>query len=119
MLINNLFDISPVQEIEGKLVTEVTLNASNTIFDGHFPGNPVTPGVIQIQLVKEILEIHYKKDVTLNTIGRCKFLAILNPTDSLKITVEISVKEIDNTLKINAVGKDDSTSYFKFSAVYS
>jgi 3-hydroxyacyl-[acyl-carrier-protein] dehydratase len=119
MLIDNLFDIKPITKVDEKLITEVTINASNTIFDGHFPGNPITPGVVQIQLVKEILEKHYDKTLSLDSIGRCKFLAVLNPTDSPIITVEITVKEVVDTLKINAVGKDDSTSYFKFSAVYS
>lgn len=119
MLIDNLFDINTIKKLEEKLITEVTINRSNTIFDGHFPGNPVTPGVIQIQLVKEILEKHYQKNIKLDSIGRCKFLAVLNPVESPTISVEIAVKEIDNTLKINAVGKDESTSYFKFSAVYS
>jgi 3-hydroxyacyl-[acyl-carrier-protein] dehydratase len=119
VLIDNLFDINPIQQIEDKLITEVTINASNSIFDGHFPGNPVTPGVIQIQLAKEVLEKYYDRTINLDSIARCKFLAVLNPVESPTITVEITVKEIDNTLKINAVGKDDSTSYFKFSAVYS
>ena len=119
MLIDNLFDIKPIEKIEDKLITTVRINASNSIFEGHFPNNPVTPGVIQIQLIKEILELHYKKSVKMESIGRCKFLAILNPTNTPIITVEVSVKEIENTLKINAVGKDNTTSYFKFSAVYS
>ena len=119
MLIDNLFDINTIKKLEEKLITEVTINKSNTIFDGHFPGNPVTPGVIQIQLVKEILEKYYQRNIKLDSIGRCKFLAVLNPVESPTISIEITVKEIDNTFKINAVGKDNSTSYFKFSAVYS
>ena len=119
MLIDNLFDIDPIKKIDDKIITEVTINASNTIFKGHFPENPVTPGVIQIQLIKEILEIHYQRNMKLDSIGRCKFLAVLNPIESPTITIEVTVKEIENTFKINAVGKDNSTSYFKFSAVYS
>jgi len=119
MLIENLFEIGPIDKTESKLITEVTINASNIIFKGHFPERPVTPGVIQIQLIREILEIHYQRNIRLESIGRCKFLAVLNPLESSIITVEITVKEMDNTYKINAVGKDNSTSYFKFSAIYS
>ena len=119
MLIDHLFEISHLKKVDDKIITEVIINASNSVFNGHFPGNPVTPGVIQIQLVKEILEEYFQRSMNLVSIGRCKFLEVLNPVVTPKITVEIIVKEIDGSIKIDAVGKNNTTNYFKFSAVYS
>ena len=39
------------QEIHAK----IALNADSPVYAGHFPGFPVTPGVCQVQMVKDIL----------------------------------------------------------------
>ena len=39
-----------------KLITRIKLNKDHDIYNGHFPNNPITPGVIIIQIIKEILE---------------------------------------------------------------
>ncbi len=118
MLVEDLFEFKSIENKEGKLFSKVVINASNAIFEGHFPDNPITPGVIQVQLVKEILEEELKRKLSLKSMGRCKFLAILNPEITPEIEVEIAMTETENGLKINAVGKHLEVSYFKFSALY-
>ena len=118
MLVKDLFEFKSIENQEGKIKAQVLINAKNSIFEEHFPNNPVTPGVIQVQLVKEILEEEFKQKFKLKTMGRCKFLAVLNPETSPEIEVEISTKPSEEGLKINAVGKDAENTYFKFSALY-
>ena len=118
MLIKELFEFKSIENKEGKLFATVVINASNAIFEGHFPNNPITPGVVQVQLVKEILEEELKQSLSLKTMGRCKFLAILNPETTPEIEVEITMTETEEGLKINAVGKHLDVNYFKFSALY-
>lgn len=118
MLVEKLFEIEDVKQVENKLSTTVEINAKNKIFEGHFPNNPITPGVIQVQLVKEILEKHFNKSLKLSTMDRCKFVAILNPETNPVIDVEITVDKLDDSYKIKASGKDASNTYFKFSALY-
>ena len=65
MLINDFFTISELTNSEDTIESKVQLNASHKIFDGHFPGNPVTPGVVQIQIVKELLEKALEKEYVL------------------------------------------------------
>lgn len=119
MLINDLFKIENIEKKDNVINSKVTINAANHIFDGHFPNNPITPGVVQIQLAKEILELHYNKTFKLNTIGRCRFVAILNPAENPTIEVSLTIVETEEGLKVNALGKNEANSYFKFSATYS
>jgi len=118
MLLNDFFKIIDISATAEKLTVQIQLDATHKIFDGHFPGNPVTPGVVQLQMVKEILEFHYKKDLLLIAISRCKFLQILNPQNTPIIFIHIEIALADADVKINATGLFDGTSYFKFSATY-
>jgi 3-hydroxyacyl-[acyl-carrier-protein] dehydratase len=121
MLINDFFQILESNNTDSTLTSLVKINAQHKIFEGHFPNNPVTPGVVQIQIVKEILEDHLSQKLVLKEMGRCKFLAVLNPNDDSEIEIKISysITESGQT-KISAQGasKEKKQSFFKFNALY-
>ena len=73
---------------------------------------------MQLDLVKSILEEELNKKIKLSTLNRCKFLAIWNPSEMPNIDVELTLKEVDEGLKVNALGKTKTTNIFKFSALY-
>ena len=118
MLLNSFFEIVESSASADKLISVIRINAGHEIFKGHFPGNPVTPGVVQIQMVKEILANHYQKDLKLKTMSRCKLLRILNPgeTPLLHITMDISFE--NDLMKVHASGHEKENVYFKLNAVY-
>lgn len=118
MLINDFFKITDSTNAVGKLSSRIKLNAKHKIFGGHFPGNPVTPGVVQIQIVKEILENHFNKELALKTMSRCKFLRILNPNETPELFINLEISETEGVIKINAVGQEQENTFFKFSATY-
>ena len=120
MLINDFFSINSIKILEETIEANTRLNASHRIFNGHFPENPVTPGVVQIQMVKEILENALEKECALKEVGRCKFLAILNPNENSVITITIKYSVEDDVLKVSAQGSslDKATTFFKFTAKY-
>ena len=120
MLINDFFTISDVNNEEGTIEAKIQLNASHQIFEGHFPENPVTPGVVQIQIVKEIIESVLERTCLLKEMGRCKFMAILNPNENKEINIVLKHSIEDDILKISAQGSsiDKSVTFFKFNAKY-
>ena len=122
MLINDFFNVINIESTETSIISSIQLNSSHRIFDGHFPNNPVTPGVVQLQIVKELLEKGLNRECILKEVGRCKFLAILNPNDTPEILINIKYTiEDDNKVKISSSGStaDGSTTFFKFTAKYS
>jgi 3-hydroxyacyl-[acyl-carrier-protein] dehydratase len=97
MLLNDFFSINNIHTSDNYTVT-ATLNAAHPIFKGHFPGNPVTPGVCLTQMVKESIEQIIHKKLTLKQGSNLKFLAILNPELHPKVIISIQLKEKEDTL---------------------
>jgi 3-hydroxyacyl-[acyl-carrier-protein] dehydratase len=117
MLLNDFFEIVELSLAGNKIISRIKLNAAHKIYAGHFPGNPITPGVVQIQIVKEILEHVHKKELRLAAMSRCKFLKILNPDQTPFITIDIAVSE--NPLQVSVSGIENEEIYFKLSAQFS
>ena len=59
---------SSEKEENGRFIAKITLNKDHDIFNGHFPGNPVTPGVCMMQIVKELTEEFTGKQLFLKSI---------------------------------------------------
>jgi 3-hydroxyacyl-[acyl-carrier-protein] dehydratase len=104
MLKDNFYTLKSIEELENNTVQfALTLNPSHPIFEGHFPGNPVTPGVVQLEMIKELLNIHLNRSLHLVDMPTCKFLAILNPNTTPEVNLEIQIgEELEGKLRINA-----------------
>lgn len=120
MLINDFFTIITIEQTESSILSTIKLNATHQIFEGHFPNNPITPGVVQIQIIKELLEKFFNQKLMLKEMGRCKFLSILNPNENAEIVIKIDFTKADEMIKVTTEGtsKDGSRTFFKFNAKY-
>ena len=57
MLLENFYKIIHRKEREdGKREIEIELNPGHALYQGHFPGQPVVPGVCTLQMIKESAE---------------------------------------------------------------
>jgi 3-hydroxyacyl-[acyl-carrier-protein] dehydratase len=117
MLENDLFFITATEKAEGSIFAELRINAAHRLFAGHFPDSPVTPGVIQLQMVKSVLEKHFDKKLQLKTVRTCKFLQVLNPDNTPFIKLNLKYKLLD-TIEVTASGEHDGTTFFKAQATY-
>ena len=51
MLLENFYKIIHIKEREdGKQAIEIELNPGHVLYQGHFPGQPVVPGVCTLEL---------------------------------------------------------------------
>jgi 3-hydroxyacyl-[acyl-carrier-protein] dehydratase len=90
MLINNFFtpiqlpanidELKEDQKVE--FIVGIKLNPDHIIFKGHFPGQPIVPGVTYIEMIREIMEVVIKKKLYLKEASNIKFLAITNPLEN-------------------------------------
>ncbi len=103
---------------EEGFITKIKLNPDHIIYTGHFPGHPVTPGVIQMQIIHELIEKHLCQSLQLIIMPRCKFLKILNPNETAQVFIHIQLTRTDEQLKIKAWGENGSDIYFKLNSVY-
>lgn len=63
-------------------VAAVHLNPVHPIFVGHFPDNPVAPGVCMMQILKELVEEVEQKSLFLAHASNVKFTALINPNEN-------------------------------------
>ena len=117
MFQNDLFNIVNLDFTSETISAEIKLNADHFIFNGHFPGSPVTPGVVQLQIVKELLEQHLSKNLQMKTMRTCKFLKVINPEETPYIQIDIKFNQ-EEYLEVIASGTYDGNTYFKAQVSY-
>ena len=74
----------------------VRLNSNCAIYEGHFPGQPVAPGVCQVQIIKNCAERALQRYLRFSHIKQCKFLRTIIPTET--DTLEVHLLFSDSTL---------------------
>jgi 3-hydroxyacyl-[acyl-carrier-protein] dehydratase len=94
MLLQDFYSVDKINTInEGKFLATITLNKDHAIFKGHFPGNPVTPGVCMMQIIKELTESILKVSLTMVSTSNVKFMALINPEVNAKLTLDLEISE--------------------------
>lgn len=120
MKFNNSFYSIQGQEITASEANfDVIINGEHAIFEGHFPGQPIAPGVMQMEMIKELTSMIYNREVVLQSMSNCKFLAFINPNEKSDFSITIKHEELeDNSIKVAAIISGVDTNYLKLNAVY-
>jgi 3-hydroxyacyl-[acyl-carrier-protein] dehydratase len=119
MLLNDFFTINDTVKSETEIWAELYINSNHKIFEGHFPNQPVVPGVCMMQMVKEILEQVIGKETNLVQAADMKFLAVINPLENNLINASIKYAA-DETGAINIAASlfKDELVHFKCKAKF-
>jgi len=117
MFLNNLYKVTELIAGPQSLSASIILDPSHEIFKGHFPGAPVTPGVVQLQIVKELLEQHLVKNLRMKTMRVCKFIQIINPEETPEIRIDIKYN-VGEVIEVIASGSSKDITYFKTQVSY-
>lgn len=118
MLKDTFFTFTTPETNGSLLKTTIALNPAHDIFKGHFPGQPVVPGVCMMQIVKEVLENHLGKKLQLAKADNIKFLSFIDPEQHGQIGVEIKINALDEAVKIDAQLVNDGIVFLKFKGVF-
>lgn len=100
MLLNKLYKIVSfgLSEAGDKISAQIFLNKEDPVFEGHFPGNPILPGVCTVQIVRELLEHALGKKLMLIRAGNIKYLGFISPVTTPEIQLELVVKNASTGL---------------------
>ena len=117
---DNLFTILSQQEVEGLPTFQLCIYPEWPIYQAHFPGHPITPGVCIVQMVQELLGLALNRDVMLRKAKNVKYLAIISPDEVSELTVSFTKMEEqeDGSLKVHAQVTGSETIYTKLSATF-
>lgn len=119
MLKGSFYNIS-VQEISaGKMEAALGFDVSHAIFGGHFPGQPVVPGVCMLQIVTELVEELAGSPVTLKNGQDLKFLHVIDPRIHTRVLAEIQLQPAaGGETGVQARFFSGDTVFFKFRGLY-
>jgi 3-hydroxyacyl-[acyl-carrier-protein] dehydratase len=114
MLLNKLFTYKLHEgDSISSLKFSIIINENHEIFKGHFPGNPITPGVCQMEMVKEVLNDFLGKDLFYRSVSDMKFINMWIPNDSELVYLDLTINEFEDGYKIKACIYTDILTYFK------
>ena len=89
-------------------VFRVALNADCEVYQGHFPGEPISPGVCNIQMIKECAELllqggalsrpHQEREdnataptMLLSHIKQCRLTTLVTPQQHPEVEVRVAI----------------------------
>ncbi|MDR1666946.1 MAG: 3-hydroxyacyl-ACP dehydratase [Bacteroidales bacterium] len=109
---DDFFRIIDITTGEKRINYRLQLNAEHLIYAAHFPGNPITPGVCIIQMIKELVELCRQKELFLKKLINAKFLNVLNPLENGVVSLNIVFEEEE---KVTATIEKEEVIFAKIS----
>lgn len=103
MLIKDYYQINSVApQADGTVRFAVTLKADCPVYEGHFPGQPVSPGVCNIQMIKECAEQVAGKSLLMNNLQQARLTVLMTPEAHPEVEVVIALEANNGAYKLKA-----------------
>lgn len=95
----------------------IALQTDHTIYQAHFPGEPVTPGVCIVQIAVELLGDLCGKTLALTAAKNMKFMSIISPVETPEVTYVFDkiTPQDDHTVKAQVTVMSDDIPLTKLS----
>jgi len=91
LLVDRIVEYDPAAK---RIVGIKAVTASEWFFHGHFPGQPVMPGVLQVEALAQTMAVYVAKQPGFGEriglfagIDECRFKRIVSPGDTLRLEV--------------------------------
>ncbi len=114
MLENKYYQIISVQSGELSATFHIAILPDCDVYRGHFPGNPVCPGVCNIETLRECVSKLLHKKVRISTIKQCRLTAVATPTTCSELDVKVEVTPVGENYTVTASIFDGGKTYMEF-----
>jgi len=118
MLLKELYKITSFSSNDTDVLVTIHINKEHEIFKGHFPNNPVMPGVCMIQIIKELVQQVLNVELFMEKSSNIKFMALINPEVNPILDFELKIIKEDGLIKVKNSTKFDDTLALKFNGTY-
>ena len=106
---NSIYKIIGKEDESGVVDYTIQLIPSCFIYQAHFPGEPITPGVCIVQIGKELVEdllteqTSHSQPLEIIKVKNVKFLSIISPNEAKQLVCQIKKMELsEDKTKIEA-----------------
>ena len=114
---NDFYVLRDFQQAGASCSAVISFNAAHAIFEGHFPAQPVVPGVCSMRIIRDLLGKALGRQIVLQGAAQVKFLRLLTPADAPEVSLSWAEAE-GSEIKATATMKIGGEAVLKMSAVY-
>lgn len=82
---------------EEKILAEFQFSKDLPLFKGHFPGKPILPGIVQVEMVRYSLEQALETPLSISSMGKTKFARLIEPDTRIEITISLTRNQGDKS----------------------
>lgn len=112
----NFYNINQIETVENNsYVVKATLLPNHKIYEGHFPSQPVVPGVCTLTIIRECIGKILSREVCFKRIKECKYLSALIPEKEIGIVIAITLTD-ENKIMANVERADNQQKVLKLKA---
>ena len=112
MLIKDFYNQIICNQEDNIIIFSIKLNPNHEAYKGHFPQQAIVPGVIQLQIAREILENKLGLKLMMNDIVQVKYLVPVLPQENQELNFEINIKETTESVVKTNISIFDSEKTF-------
>lgn len=118
MPLNDFYSYTITESSSNNLLISIIIDPSHEVYKGHFPQQPVTPGVILVEMVRKILSTHTGKDLFFSAAKELKFMSPVLPEQHTQIDLSLGYEAIEEGYKVACVFKSDDTVFTKLKGTF-
>lgn len=94
------YSVESIRTEDNEITARARTQSDSPWFAGHFPEDPILPGIAQLNMVGDLIALLRKDDTRMKGLSRVKFRKIVRPGEVLDIRVEQSNIEKQYTFHI-------------------
>jgi len=106
--LKNFYTITSSKQQEAVITTSLKVDPNHELYKGHFPGRPVTPGVVLMQLFKDEAERISEKKLNLSRATNVKFTAVFDPGENDVLILETRLELHGAFYELKGLAKSES-----------
>ena len=110
------FELISLAESEDQYNASVRLNPDHPVYNGHFPDQPVAPGVMLMNMCREVAEQARGEEVRIRSARSIKFVKVVDPTKIQDLELALKFVEGEDGTRFQCSAKAGEDTYFKIIA---
>ncbi len=99
----DFYSVTPITAKDNREYTfGILLNKTHRIYHGHFPQQPVVPGVCMMLMVRELVEIAMERNLMFKEVSNIKFLSLVDPAVNNELMIKLTIDSIEGGYNVKA-----------------
>jgi 3-hydroxyacyl-[acyl-carrier-protein] dehydratase len=118
MLLSDFYFVLSNTCTDTTVSASIRFNRDHPIFNGHFPGNPIVPGVCMLEIVRQLVEQSTNTKLLISEGDNIKFLNMIDPGQYETVQVDVNFKQSTGNYAVNATIISGELTFFKFTGTF-